>query len=83
MNGPFRAGSEAAIHKGHKFNADPFGNTQMKRSRHLIMSAALAVAFLSAGAFAQDRETAFDMAMSSSAANVTVITKSQDTGFAS
>ena len=79
MNGPFRAGSEAAIHKGHKFNADPFGNTEMKRSRHLIMSAALAVAFLSAGAFAQSNDTA----PSQSPANVTVIAKTADQSFAS
>ena len=51
----------------------------MKRSRHLIMSAALAVAFLSAGAFAQSSDTA----PSQSPANVTVIAKTADQSFAS
>jgi len=51
----------------------------MKHSRHLIMSAALAVAFLSAGAFAQISDTA----PSQSPANVTVIAKTADQSFAS
>ena len=55
----------------------------MKRPRHMIMSAALAVAFLSAGAFAQSHDLASDTGLSQKAANVTVIAKTADTGFAS
>lgn len=51
----------------------------MKSARHLIMSAALAVAFLSAGAFAQTSDTG----LSHKPANVTVIAKTAETGFAS
>ncbi len=52
----------------------------MTRPRHLIMSAALAVAFLSAGAFAQDPVPA-----KSSVADlhITVITKTETQDFAS
>lgn len=52
----------------------------MTRPRHLIMSAALAVAFLSAGVFAQDPAP---VKGSATAVHVTVITKTQTPDFAS
>ncbi len=56
----------------------------MKRPRHLIMSAALAVAFLSAGAFAQgDDMQASQNPNNQATSHITVIGKSATTGFAS
>lgn len=48
----------------------------MTRPRHLIMTATLAVAFLSAGAFAGNSLPAKGMATAGIASNVTVISKS-------
>ncbi|MFO1033428.1 MAG: hypothetical protein U1E15_04865 [Hyphomicrobiales bacterium] len=50
----------------------------MKTTRHMMMTAALAVAFLSAGAFAQTPDPA-----SSTVRHMTVIAKTSDTSFAS
>jgi hypothetical protein len=55
----------------------------MTRPRHLIMTAALAVAFLSAGAFAQDHAPVRIAAAHPVALNVTVISKSTTQDFAS
>lgn len=54
----------------------------MTRPRHLIMSAALAVAFLSAGAFAQAPMPA-PVAEPVASANITVISKTETQDFAS
>jgi hypothetical protein len=48
----------------------------MTRPRHLIMTATLAVAFLSAGAFAGNSLPAKGVATASVATNITVISKS-------
>lgn len=54
----------------------------MKTPRKLLTSAFLAVAFLSAGAFAQTADTGFSQSTGNSASNVTVIAKTPDTSFA-
>ena len=54
----------------------------MKRPRHLFMTAALAVAFLSAGAFAHDPDPS-SRAAANAVARVTVISKTEIADFAS
>ncbi len=55
----------------------------MTRPRHLIMTAALAVAFLSAGAFAQNHVPVQLAAIAPAPLHLTVISKSETQGFAS
>jgi hypothetical protein len=55
----------------------------MNRPRHLIMTAALAVAFLSAGAFAQEKVPVALNAVAAAPLHVTVISKSETPDFAS
>ena len=54
----------------------------MKRPRHLFMTAALAVAFLSAGAFAHSPDPSSHVA-ANAAVHMTVISKTEVVDFAS